>query len=224
MRSIPRIFRAIALSTTLAIALPTVALAGQNDRAQQAIAEARGRISAGNMVGAGDEAIGLQTRAKSTLNEAEALLSKGKKTEAIAAAQQAGQLADQAISMTNNRKSMATNAAVGNAEASAAMAQRSAADSASQAAAANARADMAMQAPVPAPAPAPTSVTTTVATQDTTIAKPAVVHTAPRTVRTTTVKAHSTGGHAHARIKKAPAKPAAKSATTHSTTVTTTSH
>jgi hypothetical protein len=222
MRSIPKIFRAIALSTTLAIALPTLALAGEKDRAQEAIAEARGRISAGNMVGAGDEAIGLQSRAKASLHDAEALLSKGKKTEAIAAAQQAGQLADQAISMTNNKKAMATNVAVGNAETSAAMAQQSAADSARQVAVANTRADMAMQ--MPAPAPAPTSVTTTVATQDTTVAKPVVVHTAPNTVRTTTVTAHSTGGKAHATIKKAPAKPVTKPVTSHSTTVTTTSH
>ena len=41
MRSINRIIRGIAVSATLAVALPGVAHAGQNDRAQMAIAEAR---------------------------------------------------------------------------------------------------------------------------------------------------------------------------------------
>ena len=46
--------RGIAISATLALALPGVAHAGMNDRAQAAIAEARGKISASTMVGAGE--------------------------------------------------------------------------------------------------------------------------------------------------------------------------
>lgn len=168
MRTLNQIVRGIAVSATLALALPGVAHAGMNDRAQAAIAEARGKISAGNIVGAGQETIGLQTRAKASLNEAEALLSKGKKAEAIAAAQQASMLADQALAMTATRKETAATTAVGNAEAAAAAAQQSAASATQQAAAANARADMAVAMATPAPAPAPAPVNDVIKTPQTT--------------------------------------------------------
>ena len=160
--------RGIAISATLALALPGVAHAGMNDRAQAAIAEARGKISASTMVGAGEEVIGLQTRAKTSLNEAEALLSKGKKAQAIAAAQQASMMADQALAMSQSRKETAATAAVANAEASAASAQQSAATANQQAAAANARADMAVAMATPAPAPvvAPAPATSTTVTME----------------------------------------------------------
>lgn len=203
MRSIHQIVRGIAISATLAMALPGVAYAGQNDRAQQAIAEARGKISAGTVVGAGDEAVGLQTRAKAALNDAENLLSKGKKTEAIAAAQQAGLMADQALAMSNRTKTAAAEVAVTKAQGDAADAKASAAASAQDAAAANTRADMAMA----TPAPAPTTTTTTVATEEHVVTPAPVVRhsTRHRTVRKT---AHRT----------AKAKPV----TVNSTTVTTT--
>ena len=182
MRTLNQIVRGIAVSATLALALPGVAHAGMNDRAQAAIAEARGKISAGNIVGAGQETIGLQTRAKASLNEAEALLSKGKKAEAIAAAQQASILADQALAMTATRKETAATTAVGNAEAAAAAAQQSAASATQQAAAANARADMAVAMATPAPAPAPVNdviktpqTTTTVTTEERVAVAPAPV-------------------------------------------------
>lgn len=182
MRTLNQIVRGIAVSATLALALPGVAHAGMNDRAQAAIAEARGKISAGNIVGAGQETIGLQTRAKASLNEAEALLSKGKKAEAIAAAQQASMLADQALAMTATRKETAATTAVGNAEAAAAAAQQSAASATQQAAAANARADMAVAMATPAPAPAPVNdviktpqTTTTVTTEERVAVAPAPV-------------------------------------------------
>lgn len=163
MRPIQHLLRGIAISATLAMALPVVAHAGQNDRAQQAIAEARGKISAGTLVGAGDEAIGLQTRAKASLNTAEALLSKGKKTEAIAAAQEAGMMADQALAMSSRAKTEASTAAVAKAEADADAAKQTAAIATQQAVAADARADMAMTQPAAPVAPA-TTTTTTVAT------------------------------------------------------------
>ena len=144
MRPLSHLVRGVAISATLALALRGVAHAGMNDRAQAAIAEARGKISASTMVGAGEEVIGLQTRAKTALNEAEALLSKGKKEQAVAAAQQASLLADQALAMSQSRKETAANTAVVNAEAAAASAQQSAAAANQQAAAANARADMAV--------------------------------------------------------------------------------
>ena len=155
MRTLNHFIRGIAVSATLALALPGVAHAGLNDRAQAAIAEARGKISAGNIVGAGQETVALQSRAKASLNQAEALLSKGKKAEAIAAAQDASMLADQALAITAARKDTAATTAVGNAEAAAAAAQQSAAAANQQAAAANARADMAVAMATPAPAPVP---------------------------------------------------------------------
>lgn len=170
MRPINHIMRAFAVSATLAAAMPGVAFAGQNDRAQMAIAEARGKISAGNMVGAAVDANNLQMRAKAALNDAESLLSKGKKEQAIAAAQQAGLLADQAIAMTNGSKAAAADNAVADAQASAAAAQQAAAASAEQAAQANARAEVAMAAQ-----PAPTTTTTVSTTES--VQKPAPVRT-----------------------------------------------
>ena len=201
MRPLNQYIRGIAISATLAMAFPGVAFAGMNDRAQAAIAEARGKISAGTLVGAGDEAIGLQSRAKISLNEAEALLSKGKKAEAIAAAQQAGLMADQALAMSDRAKTAASEAAVAKAEAdanaakqSAAAANQQAATANQQAVAANTRADMAMVTPVPAPA----------ATTTTTIEE-RVVTPAPAPVR-----------------KKTTYKKTTKPAVAKSTTVTTT--
>lgn len=189
MRPIGHLLRGIAVSATLALALPGVAHAGMNDRAQQAIAEAKGKISAGTMVGAGEEALGLQMRAKTALNNAEALLSKGKKAEAVAAAQQAGMLADQALAATQTNKDAKATAAVGEAQASAASAQQSAVIANEQAAAANARADMAMAAPAPVAviAPAP-STTTTVTTEERTTPAPVVQKKATRTTTRTTAR------------------------------------
>ena len=211
MRTFNHLIRGVAVSATLALALPSVAHAGMNDRAQAAIAEARGKISAGNIVGAGQETIALQARAKASLNQAEALLSKGKKAEAITAAQDASMLADQALAITATRKDTAATAAVGNAEAAAAAAQQSAAAATQQAAAANARADMAVAmatpAPVAAPVPAPVNdviktpqTTTTVTTEERVAVAPA-----PVVRKKTTHKAR----HSHAR-KPVAARPATK--------------
>ena len=189
MRSINQIIRGIAVSATLAVALPGVAHAWQNDRAQMAIAEARGKISAGTTVGAGDEAMGLQSRAKQALNDAENLLSKGKKTQAIAAAQQAGMMADQALAMSAATKTATAEAAVAKAQADAETAKQSAAVANQQAVAATARADVA------AATPAPTTTTTTIATEER-VATPAPVvrkrtptkrKTKPAAVTSTTV-------------------------------------
>lgn len=180
MRSLNQLVRGIAISATLAMALPGVAFAGQNDRAQMAIAEARGKISANTAVGAGDEAISLQSRAKQALNDAENLLSKGKKTEAIAAAQQAGMMADQALAMGERTKTAAAEAAVAKAQADAEAAKQSAAMANQQAVAATARADAATA------APAPTTTTTTVATEERVMTAPApVVRQRTATKRTT---------------------------------------
>lgn len=156
MRPVNKSLRTILLSATLAMAMPGIAYAGKASDAQAAIAEARGKISAGNIAGSATESNSLQLQAKAELNQAEMLLSKGKKDEAIAAAKQAGLLADQALAMASGSKAAAADNAVNDAQAAAATAQQSAAASAQDAAAANARADMAMT--------APQSTTTTIAT------------------------------------------------------------
>jgi hypothetical protein len=177
MRPLNQISRALAVSAALALALPGVALAGEKDRAQKAIADAKAKISASAMIGATDAAPSLQARAQASLNSAEALLARGKKTESIVAAQEASQMANQAIAITNGAKTAAANNAVGDARASAAQAQQAAEVSAAAAVAANARADAAVQAPA--------TVTTTVQTEER-VAAAAVppVKAKPRTTTT----------------------------------------
>ena len=178
--------RAAAISTVVAFsALSTTAYAGEAERARAAIAEAKGKIEAGDKVGASGEAAGLQTQARAALQSAQERLAHGKKAEAIADAQQAGALADQAIVVTDKRKvAMERNGRL-NAESSAVAAQQSAADanaradSAQQSAAvAAAQADALRNAPAPAPAPAPT--TTTVVEKE--IVRTPVRHTTRRVV------------------------------------------
>ncbi len=82
---------------------------GQNTRAVEAIAQAKGKIASGDKVGASGEAAGLQSQARAALASAEALLSKGKKEKAIAAAQNAGEFADPAIVSANQNKAAANN-------------------------------------------------------------------------------------------------------------------
>lgn len=196
MRPVNMSLRTLLLSATLAMAIPGTAFAGKADQAHAAIAEARGKISAGNIAGSATEANGLQVQAKAELNNAEMLLSRGKKDEAIASARQASLLADQALAMASSNKTAAATSAVNNAEAAAASAQQSAAASAQDAAAANARADMAMT------APAPQTTTTTI---DTTT--PVAIAAAPKTTKRKTTT----------RVVQKPAT------ATQSTTVTTTS-
>ncbi len=189
MRNFNRFARRVAIVGVVALAtMPSTAFAGEKERAVAAIAEANGKISAGNMVGASAEAMGLQSRAKADLARAQDLLSHGKKAEAIEAAQAAGQMADQAIALTDMRKTNAMAADRADARASAASAQQSAAMSAEranaaqqEAAAANARADDATLR-AQTPPPAPPSTTTTIATErqvvpaTTTVHKKTVVH------------------------------------------------
>ncbi len=190
MRHVQSFARAAAISALLAVsALSSPALAGKNDRAQEAIAVAKGKIDAADKVGASAEAGGLQMKARDALRNAQALLSDGKKDAAILEAQHSGELADQALVVTDKRKTMAQTGARQDAEAAAASAQQSAAEanqraaSAEQSAAtANAEADAARNAPsvvVAAPAPAPT--TTTVMTEE------KIVHTPARRAHRTVV-------------------------------------
>lgn len=148
------ITRSLTLATALALsALPVAAFAGKHEQAVEAIAQARGKIQAGDKVGTNAQAPELQDQARAALAKAEALLSDGKKADAIIAAQHAGDLADQAIVSADNHKMSAERDRRLDAQGAAIDAQQAAAnatvraDVAQQAAAnANVRADAAQMA------------------------------------------------------------------------------
>lgn len=159
-------------------AVPALA-EGKGDRAQKAIAEARGKIDAAVKAGTIQHVPGLQARAEASLRAAQEDIAAGHKEQAIADANQASMLADTAIGEAN--KQQAENAAAdrANAAATTAAATDAAVSAQQDAAAANARANAAEQSaaaanaqaealrntPPPAPAPAPVATTTTVTTE-----------------------------------------------------------
>jgi len=157
--------RTIAVSALLAISgLPVAAYAGEADRARAAIAEAKGKIEAGDKVSSEGEAADLQGRAHAAFQSAQNNLSKGRKGEAISDAQHAGEFADMAIVSADKHKTAVARNGRLDAEASVSAAQQSAAEANDRAnnaqqvaATATAQADALRNAP-----PAPT--TTTVAT------------------------------------------------------------
>ncbi len=198
--------RAIGISALLAMtSLSVTAHAGLADEARKAIAAAKAKIEAGDKIGASGEAATIQVQARDALHRAEAEFGKGEKNEAIAEAKHAGDLADQAIVLTDKRKQMAEQAGRHEAEAAAGAAQQSAAVSAARAnsaeataadaqaraaaaqqsaASANAQADAMRDAPPP-PAPA---TSTTVTTVDKDEAAAPVVHHVRHRVHHTRVR------------------------------------
>lgn len=185
MKRVNHFARTVSISALLALtAFPVTAHAGEADRARAAIAEAKGKIEAGDKVGASSGAPMLQTEARASLGNAELLLARGKKTEALAEAKHAGELADIAIVNADKAKMAASRDRRLDAEAAAASAQQSAvaadarANSAEQAAAAaNAQADAMRNAPAPVIVAAPPTTTTVATVERTTVTTPApVVH------------------------------------------------
>jgi hypothetical protein len=166
----------------------TPAVAGKGDRAQAAIAEARGKVDAANKAGTAGQVPGLQARAQAALRTAEEDVARGDKEQAIADANHASELADMAIGESNKVRMENEQARHADAMATAAAAQQ-------DAAAAKARAEAAEQSAAQAgaqveamrnapPPPAPT--TTTVTTEEHNVratSSPRVVH---RVVRRTT--------------------------------------
>ena len=213
--------RAVGFSALLAMAtVPAAAEMGKKDRARAAIAEARGKIDAGEKVGASNQAPELQARARAALASAEELLSRGKKDAAIADARHAGEFADMAIVATDKQKAEVARDRRLGAEASADAAQRAAADatgraeSAEQAAAAaNGRADSAQQAAIAAAAqtealrnaPAPTTTTTV---------EREVVRTPAAARSTVTVRRAAPVRHTKHRVVRKPASVVEKTTTT----------
>ncbi len=187
---INRLVRTAGLSFLLAATAMPV-LAGEADRARQAIAAAQGKIDAAAKAGA-DATAGLPlAQARDALMSAKARLDRGRKEEAISDAQHASELADRANVVGQDRRVAAERNGRMNAEASAASARDSAAAAGDRAAAAqteaaaaksdaanaNAEATALRNAPAPAPVivetPAPAPVATTVATTHTRVVRPA---------------------------------------------------
>lgn len=189
----------------VAAMLPVAAHAGEQTRAEAAIAAAQGKIDAGDKIGVAQQAPELQGQARQALLSAQDLLSHHQKRDAIAAAQHAGELADQALVSANSRKAQAdrdrrsdlkdvavsaqTSAAEANARASSAEAATATADNRADAAqqatmSANNRAAMAEQSSATANAqadalrnpPAPTETTVAVTEHETRTATSAPMH------------------------------------------------
>jgi hypothetical protein len=179
------------------------AYAGEQTRAEAAIAEASGKIDAGDKAGVGDQAPDLQRQARQALMMAQDLLAHHQKVEALTAATHASALADQALVVATKRQAEASQArrdsdreAEAKARQSAEAAKQSAemanmrANSAEQATSeANARAAAAEQASAAANAqaaalrnappvvvPAPTTTTVALTEHDTADTSPAPVH------------------------------------------------
>jgi len=188
----PRLGMAALMAATL-FAVP--AYAGEETRAVAAIAEASGKIDAGDKAGAADQAPDLQRQARQALMTAQDLLAHHQKEQALAAATQASALADQALVVATKRQAVADQArrdnmrdaearaqqaaAAANARAETAEQAKSEADSRAAAAeqataAANAQAEALRNAPPVAPAPTTTTVALT--QHDTAEAAPATVH------------------------------------------------
>jgi len=136
--------RTAGLSAVIALStLPAAAYAGKHTLAVAAIAQAKGKIEAGDKVGAGRQAPELQAQARASLSNAQDLLSRGHKGEAILAARHASEYADQAIVTADNSRAASERDRRDDAQDSAAAAMQSAND-------ANARASLAQQATVDA--------------------------------------------------------------------------
>jgi hypothetical protein len=162
--------------------MPASAIAGEQTRAEAAIAEAKGKIDAGDRVGAGEQAPELQQRARAALVSAQDLLNQHRKNDAFTEAHQASDLADQAMASANSRKANAerdrrdnlrdaaanarqsaatANVRASDAEQATAMANMRANSAEQSSAAANAQADALRNMPHPAPAPTVTTVAVT---------------------------------------------------------------
>ncbi len=202
--------RSIALATLLALAT-TPAMAGKEDRAKRAIAEAQGKVDAAEKAGTGADAPGLIAEANAALRAAREDIAADHKTAAIQAASQASLLADRAIGVSNRNRVDAEAAARADAAAATVAAQNNASISAQSAQDANIRAAAAEQSAAvakaqvevlrSAPPPVAAVVTTTETTRTASAARPA---TKKKIVRRTI-----------------PARPATRAATTQKTTTTT---
>lgn len=146
--------RLLALPAMLALATSPALAEGKKDRAQEAVAAARAKVEIAAKLGATGEVPRLQASASAALRTAEEDLRRNHKDLAIADANHAQQLAEEAIGTTQQRQAGAADAQIGAAAATTAAAQQDAAAAQAQAAEANARADAAQRAAASAQADA----------------------------------------------------------------------
>jgi hypothetical protein len=169
------------------IAGPPALGQGKKDRAQEAVAAAQAKVDAASKLGAAGEVPRLLAEAQGALRTAQEDLARDKKTDAIADANRASTLADQALGESQRAKLNRARDDKQASDAAAADAARSAADANARAAAAEADANAARNAPPPAPViiaapPPPPAPTSTTITTETVAPAPTkvVAKTAPR--------------------------------------------
>jgi hypothetical protein len=159
---------------------------GKKDRAREAVAAAEAKVDAAGKVGAAGEVPRLLAEAQAALRTAQEDLAHDSKTQAIADANHASMLADQALGEAQRAKLARARDDKQAADAAAADAARSAADANARAAAAEADANAARNAPPPAPVviaappPPPVPTSTTVTTETVAPATKVVARAAPR--------------------------------------------
>lgn len=114
MKSFHRVMLGSGLcSLLLAVMLPVGAVAGQPSAAEAAIAEARGKLDAGDKAGGSSAMPDRQAKARKTLMAAEDLLARHKTAQAVTTAHHASKLADQAAMDAGNRPSANDNSGTG---------------------------------------------------------------------------------------------------------------
>ena len=174
------------LSGVALIAVPPALGQGKKDRAREAVATAQAKVDAASKVGAAGEVPRLLAEAQGALRAAQEDLARDKKTDAIADANRASTLADQALGEAQRAKLNRARDDKQAADAAAADAARSASDANARAAAAEAAAAAARNAPPPAPVviaappPPPTPTSTTVTTETVSPAPKVVTRAATR--------------------------------------------
>lgn len=193
MRKIGTPMRVLAVASALFLASGP-ALAGDEERALAAIAQAQGKVDAAARLKAGDVNPAVLAKAQASLRLAQEQLKSGKEQAAIRAAVEAQQFADTAIGQSQARAEtdaqiQASTAATAQQDAAAANARAEAAERAAASAAADAQAARAAAA---VPAPATTTVTTeTVKTAPAPAARRAT-HTKRKVVRRSSSPARPT--------------------------------
>lgn len=194
MFSAKHLLTGIAAAGVLAMAAASPALAeGKGDRAQQAMAEAQGKIDTAGKLPQVGETAHLEIDAQNALRQAHELVSAGHKEEAIHAALHASELADRATAVSLQQQHAAnvdarSNAAAAQSDAAQANARADAAEGAAKAAQADAAAARA-QPPVVIAQAAPVATQVTTETTKSTTATPAKAHVVKKVVRT---PAHAT--------------------------------
>jgi hypothetical protein len=192
----PGLFARGACISAFVLLAAAPAIAGDDERAERAIAKAGAKIDAANKVGASGEVPGMVARAQSTLAQAKEDLKRGHERLSFDEATEAARLADTALGTAQQNQIAAERDQRNSAEAAASMAQRDAADANARAAnaeqaAATAAADAAAARATPPPAPVATTVV--VEKSSKTVAPPKrVVTRAPVKKRTTTTVRRAT--------------------------------